>query len=65
MVMDGDANMDDYQVFTVIDGYQWLCVVIEIINGYGVSLMAINGCGWLLSVIDGYQWLWMVIDGYQ
>ena len=42
--MDGDANMDDYQVFTVIDGYrdyQWLWSLID-------------GYQWLWMVMDGY-----------
>ena len=42
----------------VIDGYQWLWIVIEwllmVINGYGWLLMAINGYGWLSNDINGY-----------
>ena len=42
----------------VIDGYQWLWIVIEwllmVVNGYGWLLMAINGYGWLSNDINGY-----------
>ena len=46
----------------VLDGYQWLLLVI---SGYCWLLVVIVGYQWLLLVIGGYCWLSVVIVGYH